>query len=156
MPAITAKPEASFEVAVEPNPIAADQLLLTGVPISTDSATYTAADLAAAVDVPAGCSLTVETAAGEPLTAAAPLGTGCVAVVRNDHASARYILLVKGDVLGTGELNIAQIYRMAADLTDRDPLTGIYSLAGKVTSSPGPVNIADLVGVARMLIEADD
>lgn len=155
VPAITAKPDAAFTVAVVPNPTGSGELL-TGVPISTIRTTYTAADVVAAVEVPAGFTLAITTADDKPLAENAPVGTGCIAVVSDGATENRYTIIVKGDVLGTGQLDLSQVVRMAADLTDTRPLVGIYRLAGKLTSGNGPVNIADLVSLARMLIDSEN
>lgn len=59
-------------------------------------------------------------------------------------------ILVKGDVLGTGLLDIAQITRAAQALTGSDPLEGIY-LAAADFNNNGAVDVGDLAGMARLL-----
>ena len=58
-------------------------------------------------------------------------------------------IVVTGDVLGTGVLNIAQLTRMAKALNGSDPLTGVYEKAGCFNGSS--IMIADLVAMARLL-----
>lgn len=54
-----------------------------------------------------------------------------------------FSVVIKGDVMGTGLLNISQLVRMAEDLTDRRKLTGLYELAGDINGN-GEVDIVDL------------
>lgn len=54
-----------------------------------------------------------------------------------------FVLINKGDVLGNGKLNIAQLVRMAEHLTDRRFLTGVYEQAGDINGN-GEVDIVDL------------
>lgn len=61
-------------------------------------------------------------------------------------------IIVSGDVLGTGEFNIAQLTRLAQAVNGSKPLTGVYLAAGKVAGGE-ELSISDLVAAARMLTE---
>lgn len=87
----------------------------------------------------------------------APLATGMTAtLVRNaDHAVLDEApIVVQGDVLGTGEINIAQLVAMARDLNGTQALTGLYLQAGDLDTD-GHITIVDLVKEAHMLIQME-
>lgn len=54
-----------------------------------------------------------------------------------------FVVIDRGDVMGTGKLNITQLVRMAEHLTDRKLLTGVYEQAGDINGN-GEVDIVDL------------
>ena len=152
---ISSVPEAPIpDIAVEVNPDGSGSIL-TGVPISTHSKMYSAADLRASIAVPTGMQAVITDAAGAALPEAQPVGTGCRVEVRSSAGTlvSTATLVVKGDVTGTGELNIAQVVRLAKDMTGAEPLHGVYWEAGKVGPYPNDrINIADLVALAKMLV----
>lgn len=57
---------------------------------------------------------------------------------------ALFELVITGDVLGTGSLNIAQLVRMAQAVNGSAPLEGVYAQAGDLNGD-GSISIADLV-----------
>lgn len=61
-----------------------------------------------------------------------------------------FVMVDKGDVTGSGKLDITQLVRMADALTDRKPLAGVYLLAGDIDSN-GELNIVDLALLGRWL-----
>ena len=64
---------------------------------------------------------------------------------------ARLFLIVnKGDVTGSGRLDITQLVRMAEALTNRRALTGVYELAGDISGN-GEVDILDLAYLGSWL-----
>lgn len=68
-------------------------------------------------------------------------------------ASSRYVLIevvILGDVLGSGQLSIAQLTRMAQALTGVKPLEGPYAEAADLNDD-GSFNIADLTTLANWL-----
>lgn len=87
------------------------------------------------------------------LTNRVPIATGQhILVVRTDDVRAANLMqvIIRGDVLGTGQLSIAQLTRMAAALNGSRPLEGLYAQAADLTSS-GSLNIADLTILASWL-----
>ncbi|MBD5560783.1 MAG: hypothetical protein HDQ87_10615 [Clostridia bacterium] len=70
---------------------------------------------------------------------------------RDYPGGARLFTVVnKGDVTGSGQLNITQLVRMAEALTDRRQLTGVYALAGDITGN-GEIDLMDLAYLALWL-----
>lgn len=96
-------------------------------------------------------------AEGDPLPPTQPVGTGCVVEVLSEDGLIlnSVTIVVKGDVLGTGELDVAQIVRMAQALNRSEPLTGVFLDAGKLTTGGGGINIADLVELAHMIVNSN-
>ena len=59
-----------------------------------------------------------------------PLATGqhvSVTLVEDTRGVNLFQVIIRGDVLGTGRLSIAQLARMAAALNDTRPLEGLYA-----------------------------
>lgn len=54
-----------------------------------------------------------------------------------------FALIIDGDVLGNGQLSIAQVVRLAKAITGAAPLAGLYEQAGDLNGS-GRLDIADL------------
>lgn len=65
------------------------------------------------------------------------------------------ILVLQGDVLGSGSMNISQVVRVAQALTGVRPLEGAYLKAGDFNGT-GKIDIADLVAETALLIAAAD
>lgn len=61
-----------------------------------------------------------------------------------------FSVVIKGDVRGSGNLNITQLTRMADAITNRVPLEGVYEQAGDINGN-GEVDIMDLVVLASWL-----
>ena len=81
-----------------------------------------------------------------------PASTGLEAEWTADHETDTAVLVASGDVLGTGELNIAQLVRMAQALNGSQPLTGAYLAAADFDGSG--LQITDLVTEARLLTQS--
>lgn len=64
-------------------------------------------------------------------------------------------VIMTGDVLGTGVMNIAQIVAMARDLNGVQKLQGVYAIAGDFNHN-GAIDISDLVAEAHILNETID
>lgn len=75
---------------------------------------------------------------------------GCFYHADYPEGARLFVVVNKGDVLGTGTLTVAQMVRMAASITNRRPLTGVYALAGDI-SGDGVVDVLDLVYLAKWL-----
>lgn len=73
-----------------------------------------------------------------------------VVVTADTRRANLYDVIILGDVLGTGQLNIAQVTRLANALTGARPLSGPYALAADVDGG-GALNIVDLVRLCRWL-----
>ncbi|MBD5559617.1 MAG: hypothetical protein HDQ87_04555 [Clostridia bacterium] len=87
------------------------------------------------------------------LTDHLPIATGQhVSVALRDDPRAVNLMqvIIRGDVTGSGRLNIAQLVRLAGALNGTRPLDGLYALAGDVNGS-GSLNIADLTQLASWL-----
>lgn len=86
------------------------------------------------------------------LSGAEIVSTGCraAAVSPDGIFYAQSVIVIPGDVLGTGEITISQLVRMAQALGGRRPLKGIYAIAGDVDNS-SDFGITDLVIEARFL-----
>lgn len=96
-------------------------------------------------------SLYVVDSAGHERPCDAPVATGD-SIVWYDAAGNRRTteMVVKGDVLGTGVLSIAQLVRMAQALNGIWPLYGPYELAADLNGN-GYIDISDLVMEAELL-----
>lgn len=80
-----------------------------------------------------------------------PVSTGCtLSVVGASGQPRQYTVIVMGDVLGTGQITIAQLVAVARALTGQQTLAGPY-LAAADFNSAGHLSIADLVQEARLL-----
>lgn len=98
-----------------------------------------------------GSALTVVSADGEPCTADMTAATGQHLILTGQDGKTEDItVVVKGDVLGTGSLNISQLVRMARALNGAEPLTGAYLAAGVFRPAPD-LSISDLVAEAQLL-----
>lgn len=89
---------------------------------------------------------------GETDKEADPIGTGAaVQLMTSDgQLQEEATVLVMGDVVGSGLLNIVQLVRMARDLNGSQVLLGVFRLAADLNGS-GAVDISDLVREAQML-----
>lgn len=61
-----------------------------------------------------------------------------------------YTVVVRGDVLGTGKLTIAQVVRVAQAMNGTEPLEGAFLKAAEINEQEG-VDIGDLVTISRWL-----
>lgn len=91
------------------------------------------------------------------LTDRVPIATGehvSVTLVEDIRGVRLFQVIVRGDVLGTGQLSIAQVVRLAAALNGTHPLSGLYAQAGDLNGS-GRIDISDLTVLAGWLVSAD-
>lgn len=65
------------------------------------------------------------------------------------------LLVVPGDVLGTGKVGIGQIVRIARALSGAEPLQGIWLLAGDMDHS-GRIDLSDLVKAVSQMLTVQD
>ena len=88
---------------------------------------------------------------GRELPYDAPIATGDTIVWKDAMNNIRTTeMVVKGDVLGTGILSVAQLVRLAQALNGSAPLYGAYLLAGDLNGN-GYIDIADLTAEAQLL-----
>lgn len=90
------------------------------------------------------------------LTDRIPIATGehvSVTLVEDTRGVRLFQVIIRGDVLGTGQLTIAQLARLAAALNGSRPLEGLYAQAGDINGS-GHIDIADLTQLASWLRSA--
>lgn len=148
-----------------------DQILLSpdapeglGIVISDDGRTQvltgltartlggmTAGALKECLTAPAGAALTICKSSGGEAEEDAPVSTGMVIRAEDKDIYAQEIgIVVSGDVLGTGRLNITQLVRLAQSLNGSKPLEGLYRMAGDLNGD-GNVSIVDLVAEAKLL-----
>lgn len=140
------------DLEVAENPDGTGSVLL-GVPIGTAAKPVTVTDLLKSISVPTNANAAVLSADGEVLADDASVGTGCFVEVRSaDQAIMTIAVVVRGDVLGTGVLNITQVVRLARAINGEAPLEGVYLEAALLTGGSN-VNIADLVTLAKMLLD---
>ena len=89
---------------------------------------------------------------GEPVAAADPLATGMELKLLSSDGQilSTAVAVVKGDVTGSGRMNISQLTAIAAALVHTKPLTGPYLQAADWNGN-GDADLADLVQEARSL-----
>lgn len=78
---------------------------------------------------------------------------GCFYFGGYDEGVRLFDIVVHGDVLGNGMLNIAQVVRLAQAINGSKPLTGLYLLAGDINRN-GTVDISDLSILAEWLVKS--
>lgn len=80
------------------------------------------------------------------------VGTGYKFLLRGPFGETIQMpILVEGDVLGTGTLNIAQLVKMAAAVSSSEALSGIFARAADLNGN-GKVDISDVAQEAQRLI----
>lgn len=93
----------------------------------------------------------VDPESGEEVAAGTPAGTGLVAKWTDEEGAACTAqMLVRGDVLGTGVVNLSQLTRMAAAMSDADTLDGVYLAAALLSGEGDSVGITDLAMEASL------
>ena len=129
--------------------------VLAGIPVSTEDTVYRVAAMRRWFSVPEGASYQVLRATGQPAVPTDPIATGMHVVVTAQDGTVLIdtTVVVMGEVLGTGIMNIAQIVRAAQDLNGTRALTGPY-LAAADFNGNGFVDISDLVRMAWILTDA--
>lgn len=132
-----------------------ETVAVTGFEAARASEAPTVRDLLKNIGVQGGTSVTVVNADGVEASPAAPLRTGqVVTVVQNGEIVMEAPVVVRGDVLGTGEMTLAQVVRLADALRGVSPLEGAFLQAGDFTGS-GTVTLTDLVQQAKLYLESN-
>ncbi|MBD5559684.1 MAG: hypothetical protein HDQ87_04910 [Clostridia bacterium] len=102
---------------------------------------------------PQGYTLEIRTADGQPAAADARAETGTQLILIDNAGGEtvdRVILVIRGDVLGAGIMNIAELHAMAQGLNGERTLEGAYALACDMNSVTG-IDIGDIVAGAQIL-----
>lgn len=96
----------------------------------------------------------IRNADGTPCSNDKPISTGQEVEIQDISIGVvkKFTLVVTGDVVGNGVLNISQLARLAQAIARISPLTGPYAMAADVNGS-GNLDIADLSMLARMLTQ---
>lgn len=125
--------------------------VLEGIAIGRPNDFTSVADVISSFDRPGGTSVLISDARGEECELIAPAATGdVIRLYDSDGHETNITIVVSGDVMGSGILNISQLVRLAKAITGIDPLAGVYLMAGAVTGGLR-ITIADLVRLAQML-----
>lgn len=144
------------------NPENPDGSILTGIPIGGTEGTganqtltpetTTVESVKSWINVSEDAQVEIVTPGGTVVSDSHPIGTGMIIeVIEDGEVTQATTVIVKGDVLGTGVMNIAQVVRLAQDLNGLDPLEGVYKQAG-IFGSGDTITIADIVQSARLLV----
>lgn len=127
---------------------------LLGLPISTRQQVYPASTVGNYVKIPDDAGLEVSSIQGKHIAeddVETPFTTGqAVKVVRKGAVLVHTTVVVAGDVLGTGYMNVAQLVRIAQACGGLRPLSGAYLIAGDFSKN-GRVDIADVVALAELM-----
>ena len=128
-------------------------LCIIGIPIARQvSERMSVAELKREFAPVSGTTLRVVNQNGVEQTDTEAAVTGTVVRLENSEGTVigRATVLITGDVLGSGLINIAQLVRLAQDLNKDRVLLGVFELAGDITRT-GEINIVDLVKEAQLL-----
>ena len=129
----------------------ANGLILTGITAEKQDA-VTAGALAARFTLPDNEQIKIYDRSGVVCQTDKAVATGDQFELTSDTGRRETVtIIVRGDVLGTGKLDIAQLVHMAKSLTGQTQLSWPYELAGTLVGT-GKINIADLVAEAQLLI----
>lgn len=111
-------------------------------------------DLISMFRVSDGEQVVVRNLDGTVMDGNATVGTGSEVILRAVNGEEkRCALVIAGDVLGTGTINISQLVRLARALTGTEALTGPYLMAADLNGSGTP-DIGDLTMEAKLLTAA--
>lgn len=126
--------------------------VLKGIRIGRPDSFTSVAHVVASFDAPEETSVLVCDARGEACELTAPVATGdVIQLYDSEGRETNVTVVISGDVIGSGLLNIPQLTRLAAAITGADPLVGPYLMAGAMTGG-SQITIADLVRLAGMLV----
>lgn len=126
---------------------------LTGLRAGRPGFCSSVADVAEAFSIPEGASVQIMTAAGEPAAPEQPAATGDVVhLAAADGTTAQAVIVVAGDVTGSGVLDLGQVVRMARALNGSQPLEGPY-LQAALLGGGDKVSVSDLVTLAGWLTQ---
>ena len=143
---------AAPNVSVTTTPGVAGEVI-TGIPISTNATVFPVREIGAFVEAPEGTTITVLQADRQPAAPSQPISTGQIIRVASSSGAtiSEATIIVAGDVLGTGEINIAQLVRLAKACIGEVTLSGPYRAAGDFSNN-GRIDIGDVVREARMFV----
>lgn len=132
------------------------KILVCGASVARNAKTTRVADIISNLEVKDGLRFQVVGADGKTVSGEEKAATGqTVRVYDQDGKLAREAtVVIPGDVLGIGEMNISQLTRMGRALSGAEPLKGAFLTAAKMTDDtvlPGAVEISDLVRAANLL-----
>lgn len=154
---IESAPDAAFKVDIVPNPDGTGQIL-TGIPMGLASSNIThVGDFLRQIVVPAGTRAVVRSSSGELMADNERMATGCSVEVVDAAGATTFSVtaVIRGDVLGSGVLDMAQLIRLARANNDSRPLSGPYLDAAYLLTDSDSINVASLIALARMLHSAD-
>lgn len=146
-------PDSPIDFEVTDNPTVGGDAL-EGIDINTNTGiTPSIADLLTFSNLPAGSQMIVTTPDGAVVAWNMPTSTGQIVIVRDASGNiiSQSTVVVKGDVLGIGRINLSQVVRLASAYRGTDPLSGAFLAAGKWTeSNDQTITLTDLVIQARL------
>lgn len=148
--------QAPYSIDVRPN-LDGSGTILTGIPIGTDKTDGTSIEqFLSHVHAADGSKIVVKDSDGQPISGDHRIGTGCQVDVVDASGETIFstTIVIRGDVLGTGMLTLAQLTRVAAAYQDADALTGPYKDAALLLSDTQNVTLTSLVALAKMLRSA--
>lgn len=150
---ITSVPDAPVDFEVVDNPTVGGDVV-QGINISVNTGVAVSiAELLTFSNLPAGSVMTVTTPEGAAVGWNTPTSTGQIVTVRDADGNiiSQATVVVKGDVLGIGRINLSQLVRMADALRGTRPLNGAFLAAGQWTTSGSlGISLTDLVHEARL------
>lgn len=153
---IHSAPEAPYSIEIRPNPDGSGTIL-TGIPIGTDKTqATTVAEFLSQIHAPGGSEVVVKDSDGQPLSGDHKIGTGCEIDVLDAEGNVIFAttVVIRGDVLGTGTLSLAQLTRVVEAYQSGDALSGPYKDAALLLSDAQKVTLGGLVALAQMLKSA--
>ena len=104
-----------------------------------------------------GASLIAKSADGTPLAPDQKIATGTITILldKHDNAVQEYLVLIKGDINGDGEITITDLVKAKRHLAGLETYSGVYQMAGDITST-GAINITDVVKICRHIAGLGD
>lgn len=135
--------------------------VLTGEALMITRTGYTAEQVLPMAEASADADKTAKeiiTPEGAVLASGDIVCTGdCMRLVSSENPADLYdeaVIVVQGDVLGSGKMSIAQLVAICRAVTGAHPLRGAYLLAGDFNSN-GSIDIADVMKAA-LLLQAEE
>lgn len=144
-------PDAPIDFEVSADPVVGGNVL-TGLPIgNAEEATDVSYLLQYAVPEAEGATVEVVNAEGETVPPTDPISTGQVVQVvdASGNVISSSVVVIQGDVLGTGRMSLTQLVRMVDAFNGKTPLEGAFLAAGKFTDGDR-INLTDLVKEAAL------
>lgn len=145
------RPDTDWLITTDPQ---VEGPVLTGITAGAAGKTVTVEEVLASFELPQGMTAVMNSSDGSLCADNAPAGTGDQIIFRTSGGNEeRITVIVRGDVIGSGMMNISQLVRMAAAVTGTKPLQGAYLAAADMNGS-GSLDISDLVAEARLLTDS--